>query len=116
MELRGDPSLAVTQISLKAIERIFRKEKKGILVELSQLISEKVTAIVLLSQHLLPIIHKYQAIYNDPKNLPPPRNKDHAIVLKEGTNPVSVRPYRYPQIQKDEIEKMVLDMLKALIV
>ena len=38
IELRGDPSLGVTQISLKAMERVLKKEKNnGVLVELSQL-------------------------------------------------------------------------------
>lgn len=35
------------------------------------------------------------------------------IPLKEGSNPVSVRPYRYPQFQKNEIERLVADMLKS---
>ncbi|XP_042958134.1 uncharacterized protein LOC122293691 [Carya illinoinensis] len=33
------------------------------------------------------------------------------IVLKEGTTPVSVRPYRYVHYQKTEIEKIVQDLL-----
>lgn len=37
-------------------------------------------------------------------------------MTKEGGNPVSVCPYRYPQIQKEEIEKMVRDMLLAGII
>lgn len=51
-----------------------------------------------------------------PAGLPPNRGHEHAIILKEGTNPVSVRPYRYAQSQKDEIEKLVHDMLKAGII
>ncbi|RVW91545.1 Transposon Ty3-G Gag-Pol polyprotein [Vitis vinifera] len=38
------------------------------------------------------------------QRLPPNRGFKHAIVLKEGATPMSVRPYRYPQIQKTEIE------------
>lgn len=51
-----------------------------------------------------------------PIGLPPIRDYAHAIQLKEGTTPVSVRPYRYPQIQKAEIEKLVKDMLQAQII
>jgi len=36
--------------------------------------------------------------------LPLPRTRDHSIHLP-GTAPVAVRPYRYPQLQKDELER-----------
>lgn len=45
--------------------------------------------------------------------LPTVRVRDHVIVLKEGTSPINVRPYRYPQGQEDEIEKLVGEMLVA---
>ena len=48
--------------------------------------------------------------------LPPSRSHDHAIVLKEGVSPISVRPYRYPQVQKDEIERLVREMLQSGII
>lgn len=35
----------------------------------------------------------------------------HEILLKEGAQPVKVRPYRYPHSQKQQIEQMVQDML-----
>ena len=62
---------------------------------------------------LLPTIQQHQGVFEMPKGLPPIRGHEHAIHLKEGTDPVSVRPYRYPQVQKDEIESLIKDMLEA---
>jgi len=38
------------------------------------------------------------------------------FLLAEGADPVKARPYRYPQSQKKEIEKMVGDMLQEGII
>lgn len=57
--------------------------------------------------------------YNNIKpieGLPPERRHDHAIELKLGEGPVNDRPYRYPQFQKDEIERLVEEMLMAGII
>jgi len=43
-------------------------------------------------------------VFAEPKGLPPPRARDHGIVLKPGALPVAVRPYRYPASHKDELE------------
>ena len=51
-------------------------------------------------------------MFNTPKELPPSRGHEHQIVLKEGTQPINVRPYRYPFYQKNEIEKIVKDLLE----
>lgn len=40
----------------------------------------------------------------------------HAITLRHAANPVSVPPYQYPQFQKDEIERLIKDMLLAGII
>ncbi|GJV41659.1 kinase-like domain, phloem protein 2-like protein [Tanacetum coccineum] len=42
-----------------------------------------------------------------PTTLPPHREQDHRIVLKEGTQPVNVRPYKHPPTQKNAIELML---------
>lgn len=40
-----------------------------------------------------------------------PRSHDHAISLIASHEPICVRPYRYPHIQKTEIEKQVRELL-----
>ncbi|KAK8933404.1 hypothetical protein KSP39_PZI015802 [Platanthera zijinensis] len=47
------------------------------------------------------------------KLLPPIRGQEHHIVLtKEGVN-VNLRPYRYPPLQKSEIERLISEMLQT---
>lgn len=48
--------------------------------------------------------------------LPPKRNFDHQIPLKDGTRPISVGLYRYPHYQKTEIGNIVSNLLKLGIV
>ncbi|KAH9658539.1 hypothetical protein KPL70_023536 [Citrus sinensis] len=59
------------------------------------------------------ILVEYSNLFQEPRQLPPSRDIDHNIPLKEGTEPVNVRPYRYPYFQKSEIEKQVQEMLNS---
>jgi hypothetical protein len=53
----------------------------------------------------------YQDLFKEPEGLPPPRSHDHIVPLKEGSQPINLRPYRYSGLQKDVLEKMVEEML-----
>ncbi|KAI5441763.1 hypothetical protein KIW84_010996 [Lathyrus oleraceus] len=66
---------------------------------------------VLVHPNLTALLSQFDDIFAEPQGLPLERLQDHAIPLIEGSNPVKVRPYRYPHSQKAQIEKMVLDML-----
>ena len=57
------------------------------------------------------LLKRFVAIFAQPTGLPPHRSVDHRIHLIEGSKPVNVRPYRYPQFQKVEMEKLVKEML-----
>ncbi|KAL4384039.1 hypothetical protein GQ457_15G021620 [Hibiscus cannabinus] len=67
-------------------------------------------------EQLQPILEKYQQVFEEPKGMPPTRNHDHSIVLKPGTQPVNLRPYRFPHYQKEEVEKQIVEMLSSGII
>ena len=50
------------------------------------------------------------------KGLPPIFDHDHAIHLIPRSVPPNIMPYRYPYVQKSEIECMIAEMLKAGII
>ena len=58
------------------------------------------------------VLNEYDDVFKNPQGLPPKRQHDHSIPFIEKTPPVSLRPYRYPYFQKNEIEKIVQDLLK----
>ncbi|KAK1606634.1 hypothetical protein QYE76_030307 [Lolium multiflorum] len=62
------------------------------------------------------LLQQHGDIFEEPQGLPPPRACDHRIHLLPGSAPVAVRPYRYPQLQKDELERQCALMLAAGII
>ena len=54
----------------------------------------------------------FQGVWT-PKGIPPIRDHDHAIHLIPGSVPQNIRPYRYPYVQKNEIELMIAEMLEV---
>lgn len=59
------------------------------------------------------MLESFDDVVHMPVGLPPKRSHEHAINLREGRGPISVRPYRYPHAQKDEIERLAREMLEA---
>jgi hypothetical protein len=50
-------------------------------------------------------MHQVADVFDGPCGLPLVWPYDHNIHLLPGTALVAVRPYRYPQLQKDELER-----------
>jgi len=50
------------------------------------------------------MLSTFEAIFKEPKGLPPARKISHGIELYKEVGPVSVRPYKYPYHHKEEIE------------
>ncbi|KAK1678256.1 hypothetical protein QYE76_039104 [Lolium multiflorum] len=62
------------------------------------------------------LLTEFHAVFVEPTALPPTREYDHAIPLKQDAAPFNSRPYRYSPAHKDEIEKQVAAMLAAGII
>ena len=56
------------------------------------------------------LLQQNNKLFEEPIGLPPERTYDHHIPLKDERQVVKMRPYRYPTVQKDEIERLVTDM------
>jgi hypothetical protein len=62
-------------------------------------------------------LDKYSEVFEVPTTLPPSRGEhDHNIHLLQGSQPPNVHPYKYPFAQKDEIEKMVQELLEPEVI
>ncbi|KAL4591834.1 hypothetical protein LXL04_004807 [Taraxacum kok-saghyz] len=114
--LQGDSSLECCQVSLKTMMKTLKNQKGGYYVQVNQVDGEGELTAGPTPEFLTDLIQDFQDVFNMPEGLPPTRGREHLIRLNEGTNPVNVRPYRYPQIQKEEISKLTKEMLKAGII
>jgi len=56
------------------------------------------------------LLQSFDDVFAAPKGLPPVRPCDHYIHVRPNTDPVEVRPYQYPHLQKDELKKQCAEM------
>lgn len=65
---------------------------------------------------IVDILEEFKMLFKEPQGLPPQRHRDHAIRLLPGSQTPNLRPYRYSYYQKNEIERLVREMLSAGVV
>jgi hypothetical protein len=103
----GSPEI----ISSHRMEKLLKKGHSGVI---SQLHAIQATETPSVPQDLQSILSKHQVVFSTPQGLPPSRGvHDHSIPLVPGSLPPNIRPYRHPFSQKNEIEKMVQELLNA---
>lgn len=91
------------------MEKILQKNGKGILAQLCSIEVTKIGATK--PEKLQPILSKHEGAFEEPIGLPPSCSHNYAIQLVLGSKPQNIQPYRYPYLQKNEIEKLVQEML-----
>ncbi|KAK8947051.1 hypothetical protein KSP39_PZI006620 [Platanthera zijinensis] len=111
--LTGLRSSPVKEISLRSLQQL--EESSSLMAILLGVRSDE-EGLTQVPDQLRPLVEEYDDIFQEPSTLPPSRFRDHQIVLQTGAEPPNIRPYRYPYIQKAEIERSVKEMLDAGII
>ena len=62
------------------------------------------------------LLQQYEKLFEEPIGLPPKRSHDHHIRLQEESQVVKIRPYRYPAVQKDVIERLIAEMKSTRVI
>jgi hypothetical protein len=100
-------------ISSHHMEKLLKKGHFGVI---SKLHAIQATETPPVSQDLQALLSKHQMVFSTPQGLPPSRGvHDHSIPLVPGSLPHDIHPYRHPFSQKNEIEKMVHELLMQVL-
>lgn len=110
VKLTEDPALHATNVSPKMFSTEVTVQKRGCEMELKHVDKKSETEEVI-PQLMVNKLLSYESVFQKPTGLPPVRGSEHAIKLKDNTEPVSVRPYRYPHAHKEVMERLVQEML-----
>jgi hypothetical protein len=88
--------------------------KKGHFGVIAQLHAIQATETPPMPQDLQALLSKHQMVFSTPQGLPPSHGvHDHSIRLVPKSLSPNICPYRHPFSQKNEIEKMVQELLNA---
>jgi len=98
-------------ISSHRMEKMLKKGHSGVIAQLHS-IQETETPPV--PQDLQALLSKHQMVFSTPKRLSPSYSvHDHSIPLVPGILPPNIYLYHHPFSKKNEIEKMVQELLNA---
>ncbi|KAH9735939.1 hypothetical protein KPL71_017914 [Citrus sinensis] len=112
--LKGDTPGPTKMVSPKHIQRELQHLSQASAAHIFsiQVEGEEAEEVNREPEDLEQVLHHYRKVFDKPKGLPPQREHDHKIPLEPGSMPPNIRPYRYPYVQKSEIEKLVQEMLE----
>jgi hypothetical protein len=106
----GSPKI----ISSHHMEKLLKKGHSGIIAQLHAI---QATEIPPVPQDLQALFSRHQIVFSTPQGIPPSRGvHDHSIPLVLGSLPPNIRPYHHPFVQKNEIEKMVQELLTSKVI
>ncbi|KAK8947224.1 hypothetical protein KSP39_PZI006735 [Platanthera zijinensis] len=111
--LQGIRSSPLKEISVRSLQRL---EEQGSPMAMIVGVEAVIQDPPVIPERIQVLLSQFRDVFQEPRGLPPPRFRDHGIQTKEGAAPPNVRPYRYPYIQKAEIEKSVKEMLATGII
>jgi hypothetical protein len=102
-------------ITAKKCAKLLNKGLSGYMIQLcavASLVTGLEEVSTQLPDQIVKILQDYEDIFQKPAGLPPQRECDHRILLKEGSTPPNIRPYRMPHKQKNVVEAIVQELLQ----
>lgn len=78
--------------------------------------SASVSSMPSIHQDIQALLNKFPAVISSAITLPLARYCDHKISLLQGSKPVCLKPYRYSHCIKNELDKLITDMLSSGII
>jgi hypothetical protein len=100
-------------INMSKLEKICRVEPMGYVIQVKLMTQESDK----IEEQKIPetvkaVIAEFNDVFSNKFVLPPQRSCDHTIPLQEGSRPPNMRSYRIPHKQKDEVERLIKEMLQ----
>jgi hypothetical protein len=93
------------------MEKMLKKGHSGVIAQLHAIQAAETPPLL---HDLQALLSKHQMVFSTPQGLPPSHDvHDHSISLVPRSLPPNICPYRHPFSQKNEIEKMVQELLNA---
>nr|XP_027093534.1 uncharacterized protein LOC113713927 [Coffea arabica] len=111
--LKGDSNNANVRMQQGSTAHKFVRHKIRKALQQSCMVKVHNSQVISEPDSLTQLLAKYDDIFAEPKTLPPNRCHDHQIPLKPDAKPFKIPPYRYPHVQKNEIDNQVKDMLTS---
>ena len=109
--LHGKRGGDITTICTHQMENVLHKACSGFLVQLEQQTKGELTEFE--DPNLLPLLAEFSNIFDEPRNLPLTCRHAHCIMILPGKSSANAQPYQYPHLQKDEIERIIKEMLET---
>jgi hypothetical protein len=115
--IRGETETQLSHGFVHSMQKLLNSGMESFLMQLVKVSNSKAAAPPAeTTTELDQFLTQYQSVFRVPSTLPPARTHDHRIPLEPSTSAVNVCPYRYPHIQKNEIERAVKEMLNTGII
>ena len=106
----GSPDI----ISSHRMKKLLKKGHSGVIAQLHAIQATETPSV---PQDLQAILSKHQLVFSTPQGLPPSHGvHDHSIPLVPRSLPPNICPYRHPFSPKNEIEKIVQELLNEGII
>lgn len=106
-----DKELSLKMMTGRKMSKLFKKHQTCFSYFCMVSTVEEETQSTEHTTELQEILKQYESVFAIPKSLPPMRDCNHEIKLKDGVEPFKQQEYRYPYLQRHEIEKLVKEML-----